>query len=183
MRRKILLATVLLLAPLALGACGGQAGDGGAQLATPTPAAPAQAPAAPTPPAQVVTAKAEETRLDAGGAVEASVRLDIAPGYHVQANPAADKFYVATELSAQAQEGVTPGRPVYPPGLQRKLGFAEKPLSIYEGSPVIKLPLSADKSAAKGAHTFRARVRVQPCNDQTCLNPRDLDVTIPLTVN
>ncbi len=67
--------------------------------------------------------------------------------------------------------------------MQRKLGFAEQPLSVYEGSAVIKLPLRADKSAAKGRHTLRAKVRVQPCNDQACLQPRDLDAAIPVTIN
>jgi hypothetical protein len=130
-----------------------------------------------------VTATVEEAKLDAGGAGEATVRLDIAAGYHVNANPASDKFYVATELRAESQEGVTPGKPVYPAGLSRKLGFAEKPLSVYEGTVRIKLPLRADRGAAKGRHTLRARLRVQPCNDEVCLQPREIDAPIPVTVN
>jgi hypothetical protein len=183
MRRKNLLPVLLLCAALGLGACGGRADDHAVVTATPAPVATAQAAATPTPQAQVVTATVEEVKLAAGGAGEAAVRLDIAGGYHVNANPASDKFYVATEVRAEAQEGVTPGKPVYPAGLQRKLGFSEKPLSVYEGSAVIKLPLRADKTAAKGRHTLRARVRVQPCNDQECLRPREIDATIPVTIN
>ena len=182
MRPKNLLPTLLLCAPLALGACdgGGQtnANGGASSNAAPTPAA-----ATPTPQAQVVTAAVEEVKLDAGGSGEATVRLDIAPGYHVQANPASDKFYVATELRAEPLEGVTAGKPVYPRGVPRKLGFADKPLSLYEGSVVIKLPLRADAAASKGRHTLRTRVRVQACNDVACLQPRDIDAPIPVTIN
>lgn len=135
------------------------------------------------PQAQVVTATVEEAKLEAGGQGEATVRLDIAEGYHVNANPASDKFYVATELRAEPQEGVTPGKPVYPAGLSRKLGFAEKPLSVYEGSVRIRLPLRADAGAEKGRHTLRAKIRVQPCNDEACLQPREIDAPIPVTVN
>ncbi len=183
MRLKNLLPGLLLCVPLALGACGAQSDNTAATAVRPTPAPASTAPATPIPQAQVVTATVKEAKLEAGGAGEATVRLDIAPGYHVNSNPASDKFYVATELRAEPQEGVTPGQPVYPAGLQRKLGFAEKPLSVYEGSVLIKLPLRADKGAAKGRHTLRAKLRVQPCNDEACLQPREIDAPIPVTVN
>ena len=186
MRLKNLLPALLLCAPLAFGACDGGAQTNANGVATsntaPTPAA-AATPAATQPPAQVVTATVEEVKLEAGGAGEATVRLDIAPGYHVNANPASDKFYVATELSAEPLAGVTAGKPVYPPGVQRTLGFEPKPLSLYEGSVRIKLPLRADAGAAKGRHTLRAKVRVQPCNDEACLQPRNIDAPIPVTIN
>ncbi|MET0626814.1 MAG: protein-disulfide reductase DsbD domain-containing protein [Pyrinomonadaceae bacterium] len=184
MRLKNLLPGLLLCAPLALGACGARTDNTGVASVTPTPAAttPPATPA-PTPQAQGVTAAVEEAKLTAGGAGEATVRLDIAQGYHVQANPASDKFYVATELRAEPGDGLTPGKPVYPAGLQRKLGFAEKPLSVYEGSVLIKLPLRADAAASKGRRTLRARVRVQTCTDEACLPPREIDAPIPVTIN
>lgn len=187
MRLKNLLPGLLLCAPLALGACGAPTDNGGVSSDTPTPAATAtpatSATGAPTPRAQVVTATVEEVKLSAGGAGEAAVRLDIAQGYHVQANPASDKFYVATELRSEPLDGLTAGKPVYPAGHQIKLGFSEKPLSVYEGSVVIKLPLRADAAASKGRRTLRARVRVQPCNDEACLQPREIDAPIPVTIN
>jgi uncharacterized protein len=175
----------LLCAPLAFGACdgGGQANANGVASSNVAPTPSTTAAATPTPQAQVVTATVEEVKLTAGGAGEATVRLDIAPGYHVNANPASDKFYVATELRAEPLAGVTAGKPVYPPGVPRTLGFEPKPLSLYEGSVRIRLPLRADAGAAKGRHTLRAKIRVQPCNDEACLQPRDIDAAIPLTIS
>jgi hypothetical protein len=185
MRRQNLLLSLTACLPLAFASCGGgQSNANEVAAATPSPATTAQA--APGPArqqSQPVTATVEEVRLDAGGSAEASVRLDIAQGYHTHANPATDKFYIATELRAEPQEGITPGKPVYPPGAPRKLGFEAKPLSLYEGSVVIKLPVSADRNAAKGRHTLHTKLRVQPCNDEACLPPRDIDAPIPVTIN
>jgi hypothetical protein len=186
MRRKKLLLSLFICLPLACASCGGgQSNANGVAASTPAPgpSATAQAAPGPRPQAQPVTATVEEVRLDAGGAAEASVRLDIAQGYHTHANPATDKFYIPTELRAEPQEGITPGKPVYPAGAPRKLSFFDKPLSLYEGSVRIKLPLRADKNAVKGRHTLRARLRVQPCNDEACFPPRDIDAPIPVTIN
>lgn len=179
---KNFLPSLLLCAPLALASCGGggESNANGVAALTPTPAPAAPSPA---PQAQPVTATVGEVKLDAGGAGEAAVRLDIAQGFHTHANPATDKFYIATALSAEPRDGITPGKPVYPPGSPRKLAFFDKPLSLYEGSVVIKLPLRADKNAVKGRHTLRAKLRVQHCNDEACFPPRDIDAPIPVTIN
>ena len=186
MRRTNLLPGLLLCAPLAFASCGGgQSNANGIAAVTPapSPAATAQAVPGPSPQAVHVNATAEEVKLEAGGAGEAAVRLDIEQGYHTHANPATDKFYIATALSAEAADGITPGKPVYPPGVSRKLGFFDKPLSLYEGSVRIRLPLRADKNAPMGRHTLRAKLRVQTCNDQTCDQPRNLDVPINVTID
>lgn len=184
-RPNLLLLSLTLLAAFALASCGGgQENRNGAAVApAASPAANAQAAATPEQKSQQVKVWPGEVSLAAGGAGEAALRLDIAPGYHTQANPATEKFYIPTELRAEPQEGITPGKPAYPPGTSRKLAFSDKPLSLYEGSVQIKLPLRAEQTAAKGRHTFRAKLRVQACNDEACLPPRDIDVSIPVTVN
>jgi DsbC/DsbD-like thiol-disulfide interchange protein len=181
MRRQNLLLCFFLSLPLAFASCGvGESNANGVAAVTPSPSPAAPGPA---PQAQPVTATVEEVRLEAGGTAEATVRLDIAQGYHTHANPATDKFYIPTALTAEPSDGITPGKPVYPPGVQRKLGFEEKPLSLYEGTVRIKLPLRADQNAAKGRHTLRAKLRVQHCNDTQCFPPRDIDAPIPVTIN
>jgi hypothetical protein len=181
-RRATLLALCATLA-LSLAACGGGPDASNATTANAnsgsTPAPSAQA----SPKTQEVVATVDEVKLDAGGAGEAVITLDIAEGYHVHSNPASEKFYHATEVKAAPQEGLTPGKPAYPKAATHKFGFSDTPLSVYEGRAVIRLPLSADKSVAKGRHTFNATVHVQPCNDQVCLPPRDISAPIPVVVN
>ena len=181
---RVTLLTLAFCAPLALAACGGGPDASNATAnanagSTPAPAASAQ----PTPKKQEVVATVDEAKLDAGGAGEATITLDIAEGYHVHSNPASEKFYHATEVKAAPHEGLTPGKPAYPKAAAHKFGFSDKPLSVYEGRVVIRLPLRADKSAAKGRHTFNATVHVQPCDDQVCYPPRDISAPIPVVVN
>ena len=185
LQTRATLLTLALCAALALAACGGGGESSNATTAnanaaaTPAPAATAQ----PSPKKQEVVATVDEVKLDAGGKGEAVITLDIAAGYHVHSNPASDKFYHATEVKASPQGGLTPGKPVYPKAETHKFGFSDKPLSVYQGRAVIRLPLSADKTAAKGRHTFNATVHVQPCDDQVCLPPRDINAPIPVVVN
>ncbi len=185
MRRTILF-SIPLSALLLFSACGGgqtNTANTTTTSATPSSNTATRATATPMPETQVVNVTTDETKLAAGGAGEAAIKLYIAEGYHVHANPASDKFYIATEVQAAPQEGITPGKPVYPKALTRKLEFAETPLALYEGQPVIKLPLRADGNAAKGRHTFRVTVRVQACNDQACLPPRNIETIIPVMID
>lgn len=181
MPRMILLALCALLSS-ACASAPRPAADAPAD-APPTPPAPAAraAPSA-TPAPQIVTATAEETRLAPGGAGAAVVQLDIAEGWHVNANPPSDKFYIGTEVRAEPQEGITPGAPVYPPAVTRKFEFSDKPLAVYEGRAAVRLPLRAEATAAKGRRTVRARVRYQPCNDRECLQPRTIETLINVSV-
>lgn len=176
--------TLLLLAPCALifPGCGGS--QPAVQTNQTPPATPAaRAAATHTPAPQVLTAAAEEARLAPGGGGEAVVRLDIADGWHVNANPPSDKFYIGTEVQAEAQGGVAPGKPVYPKGLTKKFEFSQQPLAVYEGSVTVRLPLRAEPAAERGARSLRGRVRYQPCNDRECLQPRTLELNIPVNVS
>jgi len=185
--RETLLA-LLLCAPLLCGACGVGSPDTSNTANTATAnasagASPSPAQPAPSPKMQEVMATVDEAKLDAGGSGEATITLDIAEGYHVHSNPASDKFYIATEVKAAPQEGLTPGKPEYPKPVTHKFEFSDKPLNVYEGRAVIRLPLRADRTATKGRHTLNASIRVQPCNDQVCLPPRDIAAAIPVMVN
>lgn len=181
MRQKRLL-PLTLCAPLLLGACGGHEQHVNSPEAAGNPTATARPQTSPRQQQQEVTATVEEATLQAGGSGEATITLDIKEGYHVNANPPSDKFYIGTQLDVTPAEGLKPGAPVYPSPVSRKFAFAEKPLNVYEREAVIKLPLQADASAAKGRHTLAARVRVQPCNDQACLQPRTLETSVNVTV-
>ena len=185
-KRTLTRATLLALAlcaPLALGACGesNTSNSTAANTSNATPSPSAQP--TPSPKAQEVTATVDEVKLDAGGAGEAAITLDIAEGFHVHANPASDKYYIPTEVKAAPQEGLTPGKPVYPKPVMRKVEFFDKPLAFYERRAVISLPLRADKSVTKGRHTLNATITVQPCDDQVCYRPRDITASIPVVVN
>ncbi len=149
--------------------------------------APAASPVLPgtgasTPPADVVRASTSGVRIIANGSAETVVRLTVADGYHINANPPSFSYLKATELEVEPGGGITAGKPFYPPSLVKKFEFSEQPLAVYEGETIIRLPLRAAKTAAKEAHTLRAKVRVQACDQQACYPPRTIETTIPVTV-
>src|SRR5438270_8942261 len=54
-----------------------------------------------TPPADVVRAEVSKVEMKAGGSAEASVKLTIANGYHINANPPSFSYLKATELTVE----------------------------------------------------------------------------------
>ena len=135
-----------------------------------------------TPPADIVRAEANGVEIAAGGEGEASVRLTIADGYHISANPATLSYQIATQLTVEPGDGISVGQPVYPPSVTKKFAFEPQPFAVYEGETIIKVPLRAEASAARGAHTLRAKLRVQACDDQACYPPRTINTSLPVTV-
>jgi hypothetical protein len=134
------------------------------------------------PPADVVRAEVANVEMKAGGTAEAAVKLTIANGYHINANPPSFSYLKATEITVDPGEGLTPGAPVYPASVTRKFAFSKDPLAVYEGEATIKFPLTAASSAKPGAHTLKGKLRIQACDEETCYPQRTIETSIPVTV-
>src|SRR3954470_16253344 len=91
-----------------------------------------------TPPADVVKASADAVEIKAGGSGEATVKLMVASGYHINANPASFSYLIATALQLQTNDDITADAPVYPASVTKKFKFSPQPLAVYEGEAVIK---------------------------------------------
>lgn len=130
----------------------------------------------------IVRASVEGVQMSAGETKETDVRLSITDGYHVNANPATEKFLIPTALNVKPEAGITVEWIAYPQPLRKKFPFAEVPLDVYEGDAVIKLTLRAPREAKPGQHTLRAEVRVQPCDDEKCYPPSTIATGVPVTI-
>lgn len=186
MRRTNTVLILCLLAALALAACGQADAPATKEAATSTAAA-SPGPTQTSQPeivssASVVRAEAMGAEAAAGGTAEASVKLAIKEGYHINANPPSMSYLFPTELSVEPSEGITAGKPVYPSSVTKKFAFSETPLAVYESEAVIKLPLKIDGAASKGARVIKAKLRVQACDDKACYKPDTLETSIPVTV-
>ena len=131
----------------------------------------------------VVKAAAQRVEIPAGGSAEATVRVTIQSGYHINANPPTYPYLKATALEISPAEGVSVAFVTYPKALNKKLAFAEKPLAIYEGETDLKAMLKTDKDAKKGERSMPARLRIQACDDQVCYPPGTLELAIPVNIN
>ncbi len=139
--------------------------------------------AAPAPPAHVLTATAGPVHVTAGGGTTAEVRLTVAPGWHVNANPPKPDYMIATEVAIAGQGGLGAGAPAYPASVPLKVGFEEQPIAVYGGSVTVRVPLRAAASTVAGAYELKGTVQFQACNDQVCLPPAEATFKLAVMVS
>lgn len=179
---------VLVALSAALSACGGNSSTTNAPVnsanASPTSNANAATSAPKSPLEGIVRASAEsvEVRAGGGGTAEATVRLAITSGYHVNANPATERFLIPTSLEVKPEAGITVDKIVYPKPLTKKFSFSPTPLAVYEGDARITMTVNVPRDAAPGQHALAARLRVQPCDDEKCYPPTTIETSIPVTI-
>lgn len=130
----------------------------------------------------VVKAEPQPVDISRGGSSEATVRLTIQNGYHVNANPPTYPYLIPTALEVAPTDGLSMGQISYPAPIIIKLAFAEKPLAVYEGQTAIKATIIADNSVKAGERTIPAKLRIQACDDQVCFPPGSIELAIPVRV-
>ncbi len=117
--------------------------------------------------ARVVQASARLLPATANTSRQIQVTLQVAPGYHVNANPASKSYLIPTELLLHGQPaaGVR-----YPTGRLLRLQSGLQ-LAVLEGRLQLALPLAAAPPA-------QVQVRVQACDDKACLPPSLLTLAV-----
>lgn len=111
-----------------------------------------------------------------GSAFEIAVVMKIRPGFHVNAREKSEDYLIATDLKADLPAGFGSGDVVYPKGKLEHFTFSKKPLNVYQGTVVLRMPVTALGSAPLGEQHIPLRLRYQACNTELCLPP----VTLPL---
>ncbi|MEK6289607.1 MAG: protein-disulfide reductase DsbD domain-containing protein [Acidobacteriota bacterium] len=117
-----------------------------------------------------------------GAAAQIAVIIEIDGDYHINSNRPAEKYLIPTALKIERTAGLTTTPVTYPKAKLEKFEFSKKPLSVFEGKTVLKLTVRALPSLAPGSQTLKAKLTVQACNNQQCLRPQTIDVSIALQV-
>lgn len=157
---------VITVLMLVLVSCAGQQGD---------PPATADGPAA------VVSMRSvSPARVSAGDTVELALTLEIAEGFHIQANPASQPYLIPAVLELDALAGLELGDPVYPPGTPYRIHGADEDLSTYGGELTIRVPVSVSPGAAPGERALLGTFRYQACDARHCLAPTSIAIEHPV---
>ena len=117
-----------------------------------------------------------------GSSFQLAVVLKIRPGFHINAREKSEDYLIATDLKADVPAGFKIGEVSYPKGKLRPFTFSKKPLNVYEGTIVLRLPLTALPNAPLGAQQIPMKLRYQACSSEICLPPVTLDVNAGFTV-
>lgn len=132
-------------------------------------AIPALSVAAPVPkPADLVTAAAALAPGGEPGKGLVRIAATVADGWHVNSHKPSEDYLIPTGVTLDPSPGVGFGEARYPEGRLAKFAFSETPLSVYEGSFVVEVPVAwtgAQPPAVSG------RLEFQACNDKQCLAP------------
>lgn len=117
----------------------------------------------------------------ADGTRSLSVRLHIADGWHVNANPASLDFLIPTAVKAEADKQPLALQTSYPAGIKSDVRLGDTDIKVYENDTVIRSELSAAAvAAAADAGGLRVLVTAQACSDKgICLPPSVMKTHLP----
>ncbi len=127
-------------------------------------------------------AKLSADKFQPGSTAKAAVVLTIAEGWHINSHTPSEQYLIATTLELKPIEGVILTDLQYPKGKLLKFAFSETPLDVYEGITPIFLTLKLSEKLAPGQTTLTGTLQVQACNDQICLAPSRIPVSITLEI-
>ncbi len=121
-------------------------------------------------------------RVAPGGTFRIAVRLEIDPGWHAQSHKPLDPAFIATTLDLAKDAGFTLRDAHYPPGKEVDLPALGGKLSLYEGTVLIGATVEAGRDRALGPARIKGTLRVQACDDDSCLAPESLPLEFPIEV-
>jgi hypothetical protein len=131
----------------------------------------------------VAIAEGASVTAGAGAKIELSLAIEIGPGFHVQANPASRPELIPLSVRVTDSASLVIGAPVYPAGKLRRIDASPEPISLYEGSVRVAIPVAVPADARPGERTVRGTMRFQACDDKRCHVPATLPFTVAVRVN
>ncbi len=110
-------------------------------------------------------------KVYAGSEFKLAVKANISDGWHINSNKPHEDFLIPTKLSIDSNKGFVLQNIVYPKSQDVRLGFSDKPLSVWEGEIYIGCIVEVSKDLTPGNYLLPVEVEYQSCNNQTCLPP------------
>ncbi len=129
------------------------------------------------------TAFASYDPVGRGMALQAAIVLKIRPGFHVNAREVTFDYLIPTDLRVDVPTGFKTENVIYPKGTLETFTFAkDKPLNVYSGTIILRLPLTVLKDAPLGPQHLAMKLRYQACSTEICLPPVTKEVALTLNV-
>jgi thiol:disulfide interchange protein DsbD len=117
-----------------------------------------------------------------GRSFEIAVVAKISPGFHINAHMPSEDYLIPTKVVADPSPGVLIVETTYPRGVMRAFRFSKTPLRVYEGSFTVRMKLRASNAAPLGPQKLALTVGYQACNQDACLPPTKLPLTVDLEI-
>ena len=116
-----------------------------------------------------------------GGSTKGTIVMSIPGGLHVNSNRPNSEYAIPTVVRVSAV-GAKIGGVSYPRGKNRKFGFSEDTLNVYEGRAAFGFNLTVPANFKGNVVKVRAVVRYQACTDEVCYAPKSKEITLTARV-
>ncbi len=131
---------------------------------------------------QTVTGSIANGTIKRGVATKATVMLSLPGGLHVNSSRPGSEYAIATRVTASSSGGVKIGPVVYPRGKNRKFGFSEETLNVYDGRTPFTFNVTVPANYRKYSVVVDVSVRYQACTDEVCYPPKTKTVRLTASV-
>lgn len=131
--------------------------------------------------AQSVSGSIANGTATKGKAARATVVLSIPGGLHVNSSRPGSEYAIPTTVRASAS-GARIGAVTYPRGHNRKFGFSENSINVYEGRATFTFPVTVPASFSGQTVRVNVTVRYQACTDEVCYPPKTKSLTLTARV-
>ena len=116
-----------------------------------------------------------------GGAAKATVILNIPEELHINSSRPNSEYSVPTHVSVSSP-GIKIGAVMYPRGMNKKFGFSDAPLNVYERRAAFNFIVAVPKSYKGNTVKIRAVVDYQACTNEVCYPPKQQEITLTAKV-
>lgn len=131
-----------------------------------------------------INAVVEPATIRPGESFTVRFTIDIAHGWHINANPASAELLIATTADVRSALPIEVVQVQYPKPTRLRAAYAESAIDVYEGGveilAICRLADTLDDGVKTG--TIRALVAFQACDEQSCLQPAEKIVEIPVEI-
>lgn len=121
--------------------------------------------------------------IPAGTTARIAVLLNLEEGWHVNSDRPAQDFLIGTELSIEGTDGILITDIQYPPSKRYNFEFSDEPVDVFEGEAPIFVTLSVAEHIETGRYELDGNLRIQACDNEVCLAPVTVDLTIPVEIS
>jgi thiol:disulfide interchange protein DsbD len=122
-----------------------------------------------------------------GAVATATLTLHLLPGYHCNSDKPKDEYLIPLKLTWTAAENghVVPlevAEVIYPKPQMEKFSFSPEPMPVFAGDFEVVTHFKVPAAAALGPMVIPGKLRYQACNDRMCLQPKTIDVSLPVDI-
>ena len=111
------------------------------------------------------------------------LKVKVEEGWHINSNKPAEDYLIGTNISIDSSAGFKLAAIEYPSAQNIKLGFSDKPLSVFEKEFIIILNVNPSFDLNEGNHKLIISLDYQACNNASCMAPSSVKDSVEFVVS